>query len=257
VSEIVFAVSFTLATPLKSPHFGLFWARIREDFPRMEDQPPLPPLAPLTQPDRNLVANVEFMSMPPLRRVWFLDKEGRDIIQIQDDRFIFNWKQNANDDGYPGYDEIVRRFRVHFDEFLTFLEEEHLGEPKFTNLELIYVNVIDEKNGLERNSPSAILSDHVRDASRPRFLPEPIQYAWASTYPLPDGAGILHMAAQAQAQPASPPTLRIDLAARGLPVDPSEVGRQAWFDLAHEWATKGFVDVTLLDIQEGQWGREW
>ncbi len=254
VTEVVFSVSFTLDRPLKMAHFGLFWERIRAEFPRIEDNPPLPGVI---QPSSDPMATqqIEFMLLPPLRRVWFLDKEGRDVIQIQDDRFIFNWKRNPSDPGYPGFDEVNRRFEQHLGAFTRFLSDEGFGTPNYTFLELIYVNHLDHSNGLGHLQAGNVLVDHQRDTTRERFLPEPAAFNWLTQYAVTGGMGMLQVHAQTVAQVGGTPAMRLDVAARGAPATPAEDERLRWFQVAHEWATQGFTDTVVASLLDERWGR--
>lgn len=255
VTEVVFVVSFTMPQPLKMAHFGLFWERIRMEFPRVEDNPPLPGIVPSPM-DAPPMQQVELSFLPPLRRVWFLDREGRDVIQIQDDRFIFNWKRNPSDTGYPGFVEVNRRFEQHLGAFIRFLSEEGLGTPTYTFLELIYVNHVDASNGLGQLPATAILVDHKRDTSRERFLPEPVGLNWITQYALPGGRSVLHVHAQTVPRAGTSPMMRVDVAARGTAATATEQSRLEWFQTAHEWATRGFADAVVATLQDEVWGRE-
>ena len=42
VTEVAIGVQFGTIQELRQPHFGLFWSRIRADYPQVQDQPPLP-----------------------------------------------------------------------------------------------------------------------------------------------------------------------------------------------------------------------
>ena len=254
VTEVVFSVSFTLPQPLKMAHFGLFWDRIRTDFPRIEDNPPLPGM--IQSSDGMNMAQIDLMLLPPLRRVWFLDKEGRDVVQVQDDRFIFNWKRNPSDPGYPGFDEVNSRFERHLHTFLSFLSSEGLGTPSYTYLELIYVNHLDPSNGLGHLGAAAVLVDHRRDTTHERFLPEPVALNWLTQYAFPDGTGMLQVHARTGSQVGGTAAMRLDVAARGAPAITTEDERRNWFQVAHEWTTRGFTDVVVATLQDEGWGRE-
>jgi hypothetical protein len=67
------------------------------------------------------------------------------------------------------------------------------------------------------------------------------------SFPMPDQCGRLHV----QINPAVKLTkekkkyvMRFDLSARGKPVTNTIEAALAWFDLGHEWITKGFLDIT-------------
>ena len=79
-----------------------------------------------------------------LPRIWFVSKEQNMLIQIQDDRFLFNWRrmQVQNKEAYPRYSKIIEAFKTNLRIFQRFLEEEKLESVKPKKCELTYVNHI-------------------------------------------------------------------------------------------------------------------
>jgi hypothetical protein len=60
--------------------------------------------------------------------VWLLAEDGRRLLQLQRDRFLYNWKRTADDPGYPSYDRIIVEFEKWFAEFTTFIREQGIGD---------------------------------------------------------------------------------------------------------------------------------
>lgn len=131
VTEVVFQVNFPIINGLGSPHFGLFWSQLRGDFPTVQTAGRLGPLS------LGSGANVF-----PENRLWLVHKSGSTIVQLQDDRFLFNWRITGQDDSYPGYDKLYPEFRKYFGMFLEFLDSENFGIDTFSGFELHYVNHI-------------------------------------------------------------------------------------------------------------------
>lgn len=257
VVEVAFGLTFSLNRPLQSAHFGSFWEKVRPDFPVVNDASPLQAIfetsdSGATAPD----FKVQVLEMPPLRRVWYAAKDGRQLIQLQADRFFYNWKRVEDSDSYPGFEQIFSTFLKQSAAFAEFLGEMELGLPKYSQLELIYTNLIGQGNGLNVVPPSRLLVDHIHQDSADRFLPQPENFNWNSTYSLPDRLGRLYINAQtARRISSSEPVVRLDAIARGLPIDNTDLGRAKWFHLAHEWITQGFADATVMSVQNEVWGR--
>ncbi len=95
VVEVVLSVQFEPLVSLHTPQLGLLWKEFEARFPKTEDQPPLPPS--IEQFGRRSMPPVSFSiqeidgATPP--RVWFLNREETELIQVQQDRFIVNWRQ--------------------------------------------------------------------------------------------------------------------------------------------------------------------
>src|SRR4051812_35023213 len=93
VAEVVCGVLFNILPGFKTYHVGLFWEKVRKDFPRVEEAPPLNSVIEKTAGDNRPSLDLELSGVPPLRRTWFVDTEGTHLIQLQQDRFLFNWKR--------------------------------------------------------------------------------------------------------------------------------------------------------------------
>ena len=106
VVEVVCGVLFRGLPKLRTPHFGLFWSRIRDRFPLPDERPPLSP-AIETFPATPIQQQPDWPITP---RVWLLGDEGRHLVQLQGDRFLYNWKSAAPEDGYPSYSKIIVEF---------------------------------------------------------------------------------------------------------------------------------------------------
>lgn len=250
VVEVACGVSFDLPKPLKSAHVGLYWSHVSTEFPRCDDAQPIAPVF------ENLGASdplefgfqLESVALPPLRRAWLINEPGTHLLQIQQDRFLFNWKRVDESPAYPSYAQVIADFRNQWRRFKDFLAEQELGEPSVTQLEMTYFNFVP---GNDR----AVLRDHVRDPAPGRFLPAPEAVGVKHLYSLPGSNGRLHVSA-ASARQATTGVVgtRIEMTARGLPRDTSYEGCDRWFDLAHQWITHGFADITT-DSAHTTWGR--
>ena len=95
ISEVVCGISFEPLVEQKIPHYGLFWNTIREDFPNCEHAPPLID----TDKESQLTNEI------PLPRVWLINKSNNLLIQLQNNRFIYNWRRLKSDDNYPRFKE--------------------------------------------------------------------------------------------------------------------------------------------------------
>lgn len=254
IIEVACGVLFANSNALQTAHIGAFWERVKADFPRIEDAAPLIPL--LEEPGSTTVS-FEYSDLPPLRRTWLLSEDGRTLIQLQQDRFLFNWKRTAEDDPYPSYDFVIKKFDTYLSLFLSFCVEAGLETLQFRQFELTYINHISSSNGLDAVGLSSLLVDHVRDTSSERFLPEPEGVSWTTVYTLPNNMGRLHISAQsAMSLPNQEKLVRLDLTARGIPAGDASGVRKDWFNLAHEWITRGFADITNPTLHRAEtWGR--
>lgn len=131
VIEVAFQVIFPTLAGVGTPHFGAFWYLIRDEFPTIQAAARLGPI--------KLGAT---QGAFPENRLWLISKNGETLIQLQDDRFLFNWRQIGQDSTYPGYDNLYPAFSNYLERFCEFLENENSPIEAFTGFELHYVNHI-------------------------------------------------------------------------------------------------------------------
>src|SRR5262245_50725017 len=99
--DVICGVQFAPLDPLMVPHFGLLWAeKYRPDYPITREADPLAPVIerfgePVQEP-------TQLMDLP-LPRVWFLQEKENALVQVQRDRFLYNWKKMGEGDQYPRY----------------------------------------------------------------------------------------------------------------------------------------------------------
>jgi uncharacterized protein (TIGR04255 family) len=249
VVEVACGIAFSLPSPLKTAHIGLYWSTVVDAFQSAEDAPPLQLTVERLENEGPAAVAVEIMNMPPLRRSWLINREGTNLLQVQEDRFLFNWKRTEAQPEYPSYENVISAFRDYWAGFRKFLSTNGLGEPTVRQLEMTYFNVI-------KGPSTDFLIDHQRRQDADRFLPEPEAVNWRTQYLLPESMGRLHVAALSTRNVATgEKAIRLELTARGMPKD-SQTGPacDGWFDLAHEWITQGFTDVTS-PAMHAVWGR--
>ena len=240
VIEVVSGIAFEKLDKFKGPHIGLFWQRLRDEFPYCEHAVPLD----LT----------DFRELP-LPRMWFLNKEKNGLIQLQNNRFVYNWRKIRDDENYPRYREVIRAFKQNLDIFRVFLNEEGFEPLKLTNCELSYINHIPKGTGWDSFSKiHNTLPDLCWRSDLKRFLPDPNGLGWNLQFPLPNNNGNLNVDLKhAYRKKDSLPMLIFEISAQGLNSNKSLDAIWDWFEIAHEWIVRGFADLTSLDVQKEFW----
>lgn len=85
----------------------------RERFLKVQEQPPLPPVAP----GGSRLFTFEVENSPPPHRFWLLTKSESLLVQIQHDRLLLNWRKVKDDDPYPRYGQLRQEFSQLWSEF--------------------------------------------------------------------------------------------------------------------------------------------
>ncbi|MCR8724250.1 TIGR04255 family protein [Frigidibacter sp. ROC022] len=248
VIEVVLGVSFSRLEKFMIPHFGGYWKSLSGEFTKIEDQPPI------------VGENRDFAETTIPSRVWFSNDAGTRLIQLQQDRFIFNWRrQDGDPNEYPEFSKIFPEFVAAFSHFQDFLSKEKIAEDvAVEGLELTYVNIIKfDSIHCCVQRPGDAFVDHRRDVSRERFLPEVQDFSWVSVYEMPKQMGKLSVDAKSAKLSVSPKArvIRLLLTAKGAPASFDDDGFQMWFDCAHDQIVNGFADITDESVQRRVWGK--
>jgi uncharacterized protein (TIGR04255 family) len=142
VAEVALSIQFEPLTGLRVAHFGLFWAQIRDRFPKTQEQPPVQPVverfgARVQPPQFQFGVGI----VSP--RCWFLDHDETALLQIQTDRVIHNWRKLDRESApYPHYGILRDKLLQEFSTFAQFVEREKIGKLVPNQCELTYINHI-------------------------------------------------------------------------------------------------------------------
>jgi uncharacterized protein (TIGR04255 family) len=247
VTETVLGVEFAPLANFGIPHFGLFWQALRADYPQFSVQPRLDSQIEIVgaRPQKKPGFQIQILSQPPVR-CWFINANSTELVQVQADRFICNWRKIAGTEVYPHYDGHTRpRFCREWERFCTFLRENQLGQPDVRQCEITYFNHLDKGQGWNTMADLASVFPYWSGRTTGGFLPVPEVVDIGAQYLLPDGRGRLHITVQPAIRHADQKEiLQITLTARGRPVSGSMQDMLAWFDVGREWIVKGFTDFT-------------
>ncbi len=255
INEVVCGVQFEALTSFSTVHFGKLWLRMREEYPKTEDREPLAEIYERETGSQIKEAMLAF-TVPPLRRVFYVDESGNYLLQVQPTRFLSNWRKQRDEDAYPRFSAARLRFLQGWKQFVAFLQDESLGPPKANQYELTYINHIYEATA---PFPEGI-QEHLgfftwKNARTLKFLPTPRSANFNLQYALPNGKGALHVTIKHGKRISDQKgVMLLDLTARG-PARPDWSDMEDWFDLTHEWIVKGFTDLTTVDAH-ARWRRE-
>jgi uncharacterized protein (TIGR04255 family) len=262
VVEVALSLQFEPIEMLRSVHFGLLWSRLRrEGFSQVEDHGALEPVYEdfaLSSPRIGITVQT-FADAPPLPRVWFLNADGTELIQIQSDRLIVNWRRGAGAEPYPRYTHILKRFKAALQLLSELIAEEHLGKIVPNQCEVTYVNhILAEKEWPKHGDIAKVVtvwSNQYSDS----YLGTPEDVAFVARYRMVSADGATLGRLQVSLQPAfrrddHQPIFALNVTARGTPSSPSVESALELFDKQHEWIVRGFASVTTAGLHK-LWGR--
>ena len=258
LAEVVLSLQFESLAGLTSAHVGLLWGRYRDRLPQIEEHPPLPPASESFDPPSPPRVEVAFGDKAPVPRVWFVNEEKTELLQVQQDRFIHNWRKVGHGAAYPRYEWIRDRFREDVSAFEEFIKTERLGELSVNQCEVTYVNHIERAGEWEQHGEIEKLLKNWAPLPAPAFLPAPEDAVLRWRYHIPGvngPVGRLHVVAQPSWNIADGrPVWVINLMARGTPIGAGIEGAFDFFNLGREWVVRGFADLTT-DSMQRRWER--
>jgi uncharacterized protein (TIGR04255 family) len=263
VVEVALSVQFEPVKALRTPQLGLLWQEFIARFPLIEEHPPLEPVIErfggLPRAGRGTV-QFQMLDTPPVPRCWFLNNEGTELIQVQPDRFIHNWRKKTGDEEYPRYERLREIFSSELTVFCRFLDTQGLGQLCPNQCEVTYVNhIISGKGWQELGELGAVVT--VFD---PRysdsFLSQPEDARLAVRFVIRDDKGEplgrLHVVAEpAYRTSDGHPMYVLNLTARGRPEGEGIEGVLAFLDIGREWVVRGFTAITTPEMHR-VWRRQ-
>jgi len=249
--ETLMGVHFPPIEKWQSPYFGLFWSRIKKDYPRFEIQPPVV-AAPTPA-----MAVAQFQSGFELpTRCWFFNQDETRLIQVQSNLFLHNWRKVGPANKYLHYDELRPIFEKEWQGFHNFLEDEGLGAPRVQICEVTYVNHIDRGSGWETFADLSEIFPNWSPKTSENYLPSPELVAVNTSYALKNDEGRLQINAQpAVRQTDAKETIQLTVTARCKPSSSSSDEICRCLDEARKWVVLGFTDFTSPKMHK-IWGRK-
>lgn len=259
VVETVLGLQFVPMKEFSIQHYGLFWAKIRGDYPKFLPQIPIAPAIEdfegrTTQRQKISISFTENLADI---RGWYLDKSETRLIQVQSDRFLYNWKKVVGTEVYPQFDKIEPEFEKEWESFCSFLSQENLHLPELTQCEVTYVNHIEIKKGWESFGEFHKVFSPWSGKFSGSFLSNPEKITFNITFVIPNKKGRLHISAiPAIRRKDGQEIIKVELTARGKPENSTIDGIKEWFNVGHEWIVRGFTDLTTPHMHETVWRRK-
>jgi uncharacterized protein (TIGR04255 family) len=252
IEEVVCGLMFEPVNDMLATHLGLLWERYKPNYGTVKEVPPLP----IQIESLPGVAFEPFTSLGelfPLPRIWFEETNGKGLIQVQRDRFHYNWRRAQSDSEYPHFEQVFRLFTEKLEIFKSFLSGIVDRDLMVKQFELTYVNHIVLPKGLDSLTDMGdVFADFSWKPDRARMRPEVM--TWQLSFALPDIGGRLHATVRsAQRVQDGQPILLFDLTARGIAEEKTADAMGQWFERAHSYIVRSFVELTSPRMQQEAW----
>lgn len=251
VVEVALSVQFETLPDFRTPQIGLLWQQFRDRFPKTEEHPPLDSVIERfgVPPTPKGVARFQMLSAPPVPRCWFLNNEGTELVQVQQDRFAHNWRKVGDQATYPRYDYVRTTFENELRKFEDFLSRQQIGELNANQCEITYVNHILSGEGWNNHGQLGEVLTLFAPRYTDDFRPAPEDGRLSARYMIPNNTGEpvgrLHVAVEPVYRSADDmPMFALTLTARGRPLGVGVPGVLAFLDLGREWIVRSFASIT-------------
>ena len=246
VSEVACTLQLSDALQIRTIDFATVAEAFANEYPVIEEHPPLPPISVGGQ------FNFQFGAPFELPRLWMIDRSGNRLVQFQRDRIGVNWRKRADDEEYPRFRGAIRPALLDaYERLLTVTSALGLEAPTFDAFDMTYVNPIALEAGQQ-------LSDVIRPWSGEMLdeLGEPIHGVNLKvTFAMPaiDGLMTADAGIATRVEDGSPIVL-LQLTVRGRVDDGTFQTALECVDTARQWIVKGFASMTTESMHE-KWGR--
>ncbi len=259
VVETVLSVQFKSLAGFTGAHAGWFW---KEYVEKLGDAPPcewkqateaqrLPEQSEKFGAEDIWVApSVRFTAGLISPRIQLIRGDGERLLQVQDNRFILNWRKQSS--AYPSYEALLPEFRNMLSAFESFCSEAGFGTPVYNLWEVVYVDQVkkgtmwDSARNLNRIFP-ALTTPPFSVRHAPPSDDETISADWR--YSLADRRGRLYVQLrQARLQPSNEEVIQLTTTARG-PVSETQSWEQG-LNFGHAALRETFLAITSTEAQE-------
>ena len=246
LDETICSIHFDSIRELQAGHLGLLWQKLGSNFTSTEDHNLLPSVSD---------EEMNYRALPPLPRVWFVHEDESEVIQMQSNRFAYNWRKIRHDDKYPGYLTFIENFEKYLSYFQEFLVNQKLGDFTPRVYEIAYIDYILENEGWKTISDlEKVFPNFISYKGQNTLPPNIMEINYQMVFSLPDDSGQLQLSIRnARRISDNRHFLRVEFRAIS---NQAYRERRKWFDSAHDVILDVFSKLVSDEIQEKYWGRK-
>jgi uncharacterized protein (TIGR04255 family) len=249
VTEVVLGVQFDSLERFLSPHLGLVWERFKSQFPLVEEQAPLPPVFETFGAFPQFVPPISlWIGGALMPRVFFINADKTQLLQVQRDRFLHNWRKVGEGDSYPRFERMLETFVSGFQTFANVIRETELGVVVTNQCEVSYINQIpvpassDIFGVIEKLFDRQAAQVTLPGLGRPEDLRFLLRYIMRDSEGAPTGR--LIVAAEPAVRSDGAPIVQLTLTARGKPLTSDMSGVIEFLESGRIQIVRAFTDLT-------------
>jgi hypothetical protein len=254
IAEVLLDAALDPLPLVRNAHIGLFWAEhLRSRYPVVQEQPPLDLTEEAFDVEQR-VLEIRFDQPAPVMRQWFISPDDSRVIQLQQDRFIQNWRRPSPQAEYPRYESLRESFERDFETYSNFLMANDLGSPTIRQAEVTYINHLQPNEVWQTpNQLGHVLRSWKADFGDEGLLSDPVEdvrLAWRHLV-ADDRGPFARLYILVEPVPGG---LTLRLTFRGKPVTSSLKSALEFFDMGRKRIVKAFTAVST-DAMHQLWRR--
>lgn len=219
-------------------HYGLLLSIFDADYPVHQLRPPIGNSEiTIPQPED------DFSGIPV--RCWFINDQSTELIQVQSDIFIRNWRKTATSPEYLHYDFIRPRFQSDWTKFKEFLSSNHLPPPDVWQCEVTYINQFVRGREWHDFKDLGELFPIWSDRQASPLMSRPQMATFSVAYAMPDNTGFLQFVSQPGIRSSDgAEIIQLTVSALGRPRSSEDADILQWMDSGRAAVVEGFTDFT-------------
>lgn len=230
-------------------HYGLLLQDFRADYPLQELRPPIGNVAIQFSAQES-----GFTGMPV--RGWFINERSTELVQVQNDCFIRNWRKTEESPEYLHYEFIRPRFQRDWLKFRNFLEKNNLPDPDVWQCEVSYINQFVRGREWRDFNDLSELYRICSNGIASSLLEKTQMMMFATSYVLPNDRGTLQFLSQPGIRRNDgAEIIQLTVTAAGRPRSSEESEILSWLDSGREAVVQGFTHFTS-DAAHAIWGKK-
>lgn len=199
------------------------------------------------------------LTRPEMLRVHFLNQQRTELLQVQRDRFLHNWRKVGHGDNYPRFERMIATFESGFKKFIDVIDREKLGPVVPNQCEVSYFNQIPIPEGETIWSQFAVTFPDAAGNTRIEGLgtPEDARFALRYIVSADDGSALGRVIVVAEpARRADGVTIiQFTLTARGKPATADVGGVLDFLNNGRLLLNRAFKMLTSAEMQK-RWGKK-
>lgn len=250
VVETALAFRFAPIDGFGLVHFGQL-LDVYGTYSRCEVKPPIDvDLQQFISAIPDFVTNINL----PLRS-WYISQDGSELVQIQNNLFVRNWRATEEKKEYRHYAGIRPLFIRDWETFCKFLDDHGMKRPSVWQWEVTYINHLLRGREWRAFTDIPALFPVWRGIEPDGVLGQIEAATFTANFRLPDGDGRIQFSLQPGVREDGTEILQLTVMATGKPDSQDDHSLLDWLDYGHLAVVNGFVQFVSKQALN-MWGHK-